>query len=614
MAAPLNSVSQQGQTLATHRLDSASLITWRIDTPNGQYFLTGKPDIPLRLPASEGQYLLSDMATGLAPANIVTGRIGNDLHIALPGNSIVQPDMILENYYPADGKSLVGMNGSGHWLAYVPETAQAADSVHLLAENMAAAQSLHDPLAPIAPAINPFVPFVGIAGLALAGVIWAGDGKGRAESPPAQPQTPFIPDQPGQDPPPVPPPVLPPDNPQSPPPPPSSLPPANHEPTGNVVISGVARVGETLSASHTLQDADGLGPVTYSWFAAGAQVGTGSSYRIQSTDKGKTITVTAAYTDGKGHAESVSSMPTATIVDIPSVPANEEGQVEITGNTHEGDTLSAVVSDGNGVDPATIRYQWFAEHVAIPNANTASYRLSANEVGKQIQVRVSYRDNDGYDEALASDFTPAVTGAPVPVPGQPDPALPSLSLEGATSVREGEQAEYRVRLDRAASEDISVDIRIVHVGTDGDADVATQWNMQRVVIKKGDTSTHFRVEAKVDGLAEGTESYRVEIATPLAGSIYPDQVSKPPAVSKQSFVIPAYHYPQNGGDTPYWQAIHQAGGSKVPFAIINPDSGPAQQQDPNYTQLLEKKQRCRYPEHRLCENALWHASARRRQG
>ena len=37
------------------------------------------------------------------------------------------------------------------------------------------------------------------------------------------------------------------------------------DPTGSVTISGTARQGETLTASNTLADADGLGTITYTW-------------------------------------------------------------------------------------------------------------------------------------------------------------------------------------------------------------------------------------------------------------------------------------------------------------------------------------------------------------
>ncbi|QMT39929.1 Ig-like domain-containing protein [Neisseria shayeganii] len=83
----------------------------------------------------------------------------------------------------------------------------------------------------------------------------------------------------------------------------------NQRPTGEVRINGDVLEGQTLSASHTLQDPDGLGDITYIWKAGGQEVGRGATYVPKAADIGKTLTVTASYTDGHDHAESVESSP-----------------------------------------------------------------------------------------------------------------------------------------------------------------------------------------------------------------------------------------------------------------------------------------------------------------
>lgn len=89
---------------------------------------------------------------------------------------------------------------------------------------------------------------------------------------------------------------------------------ANDVPTGVVNISGTVLVGQTLLASNDIRDEDGVGAsVTYTWFASGGQVGTGSSYALTQSDAGKIITVVASYADGTGNLESVSSTPTSTV-------------------------------------------------------------------------------------------------------------------------------------------------------------------------------------------------------------------------------------------------------------------------------------------------------------
>ncbi|MFM7120247.1 MAG: lectin-like protein, partial [Gammaproteobacteria bacterium] len=81
----------------------------------------------------------------------------------------------------------------------------------------------------------------------------------------------------------------------------------NDAPTGAVTITGTPTQGQTLSVSHTLADADGLGAITYRWFASGSAtaIGTGSSYVLTQAEVGKTISVVASYMDGFGAVESV---------------------------------------------------------------------------------------------------------------------------------------------------------------------------------------------------------------------------------------------------------------------------------------------------------------------
>ena len=81
----------------------------------------------------------------------------------------------------------------------------------------------------------------------------------------------------------------------------------NHPPTGNVVLSGTAMQNQTLTASNTLADADGMGTLAYQWqssadgsawsIIAGA---TASSFTLSEAQVGRQVRVTASYTDGHG--------------------------------------------------------------------------------------------------------------------------------------------------------------------------------------------------------------------------------------------------------------------------------------------------------------------------
>ena len=89
----------------------------------------------------------------------------------------------------------------------------------------------------------------------------------------------------------------------------------NDLPTGGVTIAGNAIAGETLMASNTLSDADGIGPIAYRWHADGLAISgaTGNAFSLTASQLGKVITVVAGYTDGHGTAESVPSAATAVV-------------------------------------------------------------------------------------------------------------------------------------------------------------------------------------------------------------------------------------------------------------------------------------------------------------
>ena len=92
--------------------------------------------------------------------------------------------------------------------------------------------------------------------------------------------------------------------------------PSNSTPTGSVTITGTAREDEVLTASNTLADVDGLGPISYQWKrdAVAISGATNSTYTLVQADVGNTITVTASYTDQGGTNESVTSTETASVI------------------------------------------------------------------------------------------------------------------------------------------------------------------------------------------------------------------------------------------------------------------------------------------------------------
>ncbi|MDT4852305.1 RTX calcium-binding nonapeptide repeat (4 copies) [compost metagenome] len=89
----------------------------------------------------------------------------------------------------------------------------------------------------------------------------------------------------------------------------------NSGPTGEVLVQGEAEAGQTLLASHTLADTDGLGTVHYQWRVDGNAIegATEDRYTLTATDVGRTVDVEVRYVDGYGALEAVTSASTAPV-------------------------------------------------------------------------------------------------------------------------------------------------------------------------------------------------------------------------------------------------------------------------------------------------------------
>ena len=178
----------------------------------------------------------------------------------------------------------------------------------------------------------------------------------------------------------------------------------NQAPTGSVTISGLASQGQTLSAAHTLADADGLGPISYQWKANGTAItgATGASYVLQQAQVGQTITVSASYTDGFGTAEAVTSAATAAVSGDATPPTmlgiGVEGAV-VTLRLSEPITAQAVpaaafpialVSATGAVTTPTI------SSIAVSATDNTRLLISlASAPAANLDVRVGYNDPAG---------------------------------------------------------------------------------------------------------------------------------------------------------------------------------------------------------------------------
>ena len=371
-------------------------------------------------------------------------------------------------------------------------------------------------------------------------------------------------------------------------------PPINPNEDGAVTISGDPKVGSTLTAE--VKDGDGVpnDGVKYQWLRDGNPIAsaTGKSYVLTAEDAGHKITVKAEYDDNAQNHETPVSQPTENIADNSAPPpaANHPGSVTLEGEAKIGHTLTAKLTDADGVPDSGITWRWYGDDKLLPGVEGQTITLTDAVKGMQLRAEAVYTDKAGHAEKPISDLSPAV----VPEAANnsdlfPPPAAnaPHITLSGVTSVKEGEKATYTVSLDKPASEDVSVDVHVKHNSTDT-SDANLTYKIQRVVIPKGETSKNFTVDTHNDGKAEGTETYTVEIGNALVGNVNDNVPPFSGSVSAQSMIIPAYKYPTGAWqpDT-YWESVHKAGGGKVPYVIVNPASGVGEKVKSDYAKLID---------------------------
>ena len=209
----------------------------------------------------------------------------------------------------------------------------------------------------------------------------------------------------------------------------------NNTATGTPTITGTAQVGETLTADPAgIADADGMhwASLSYQWLSSGTteiEGATSSTYTLQASDANKTIKVKVDFMDDAGYEESLTSAATAAV--SPNISAT--GSPAITGTVGVGETLTADTSgieDEDGLERATFTYQWIrsdrsadltnrkppfhqkspddAADLDIDGATSATYTITASDVGKAIKLQVDFTDDEGSVESLTSSATVTV--------------------------------------------------------------------------------------------------------------------------------------------------------------------------------------------------------------
>ena len=185
-----------------------------------------------------------------------------------------------------------------------------------------------------------------------------------------------------------------------------------------------------------IADADGMETAVfrYQWLAATDFAtlefhGENSpTYTLGPLSEGLAIKVKVFYTDDRGHTETLTSEATEAV--IAAEPNSEPtGLPTISGTPRVDETLTAdtsAINDANGLANVSYTYVWMGTQVVVdensgtsytigfqsPDQTGPTYALTPADQGATIKVRVTFTDDDGYQESLTSAATEPVAARP----------------------------------------------------------------------------------------------------------------------------------------------------------------------------------------------------------
>ena len=122
--------------------------------------------------------------------------------------------------------------------------------------------------------------------------------------------------------------------------------------------------------------------------------------------------------------------------DIPLIQGSN-GVASISGEAVVGETLSASVSDSDGVQAGSESYQWYSDGDPISGATSASYTLTQGEGSESVTVVVRYTDGSGLRETVQSapvDIQAAFALGALYVHGLVDGAVCAISAVDSSGV------------------------------------------------------------------------------------------------------------------------------------------------------------------------------------
>ena len=202
----------------------------------------------------------------------------------------------------------------------------------------------------------------------------------------------------------------------------------NDEPTGLLLLTGIAREGDALVVdARSIADDDGIGAYEISWHRSASsgiawepyQGANGAVLPLGQDHVGFSYRAVMTYTDGHNTSEQVISNPSQPVVNIDNPVL---GEVAISGNAVEGGFMTvntSTISDGDGIASLTVSWEVSDDGRNWSSIETpATDRIDLNQslVGKQVRAKASVIDEFGVETLVysrSSNTIENVNDAPV---------------------------------------------------------------------------------------------------------------------------------------------------------------------------------------------------------
>jgi len=183
----------------------------------------------------------------------------------------------------------------------------------------------------------------------------------------------------------------------------------NDLPEGEVSINGSLKEDALLSASNTVTDIDGVGPIHYQWLRNGIAIegADQGNYYPGDLDVGQKLSVRMSYVDGYGTTETLTSAETIPIANNNDLPT---GGVYFVGTFKVGETitLDEQLTDADGL--GSFAYAWKRSTSGNTGVTNSDYMITDADVGSTLSVVISYIDGYGKLEKFTAKSAIVVEG------------------------------------------------------------------------------------------------------------------------------------------------------------------------------------------------------------